>query len=33
VVIYGDPSPELRQNAAKMEGVGVKTYSFLQGLD
>jgi quinol monooxygenase YgiN len=33
VVIYGDPSPELMQNAAKMRGVGVKTYSFLQGLD
>ena len=33
VVIYGDPSPELMQKAAKMGGVGVKTYSFLQGLD
>ena len=33
VVIYGDPSPELMQYAAKMRGVGVKTYSFLQGLD
>jgi quinol monooxygenase YgiN len=33
VVIYGDPSPELMQYAAKMGGVGVKTYSFLQGLD
>ena len=33
VVIYGDPSPEVMQNAAKMGGVGVKTYSFLQGLD
>jgi quinol monooxygenase YgiN len=33
VVIYGDPSPELMGNAAKMKGVGVKTYSFLQGLD
>jgi quinol monooxygenase YgiN len=32
VVIYGSPSPELMQNAARMEG-GVKTYSFLQGLD
>ena len=32
VVIYGDPWPELMQNAARMEG-GVKTYSFLQGLD
>ena len=27
------PSPELLQNTAKMKGVGVKTYSFLQGLD
>ena len=33
VVIYGDPSPEVMQIAAKMEGAGVKTYSFLQGLD
>ena len=33
VVIYGDPSPELIQNATKMKGVGVKTYSFLRGLD
>ena len=34
VVIYGDPSPEVMQIAGlKMEGAGVKTYSFLQGLD
>lgn len=33
VVIYGDPSPELMQTEAKMGEVGVKTYSFLQGLD
>jgi hypothetical protein len=33
VVIYGEPSPELMQNAAKMGGVGIKTYSFLHGLD
>jgi quinol monooxygenase YgiN len=33
VVIYGDPSPELMQNAARMAEVGVKIYSFLQGLD
>lgn len=33
VVIYGDPSPELMQKAATMGGVGVKVYSFLQGLD
>lgn len=32
-VIYGDPSPELMQNATKMKGVGVKTYSSLRGLD
>ena len=31
VVIYGDPSPEVMQSAAKMWGF--KTYSFLQGLD
>jgi quinol monooxygenase YgiN len=30
VVIYGDPSSEVMQ---KMGGVGVNTYSFLQGLD
>ena len=33
VVIYGNPSPELMENATKMKGVGVKTYSFFQGLD
>ena len=32
VVLYGDPSPELIQTA-KMRGVEVKIYSFLQGLD
>ena len=31
VVIYGDPSREVMQNAVKMGGF--KTYSFLQGLD
>ena len=31
VVIYGDPSPEVMQSAAKMWGF--KTYSFLHGLD
>jgi hypothetical protein len=31
IVIYGDPSPEILQKAAAM-GVGVRVYSFLQGL-
>ena len=33
VVLFGDPSPQLLQKAAAMEGVGVKVYSFLHGLD
>ena len=31
VVIYGEPSPELLENA-RARGVGLKIYSFLQGL-
>ena len=31
-VLYGDPSPELIQTA-KMRGIEVNIYSFLQGLD
>ena len=31
IVIYGDPSPQLLENA-KSRRINVKTYSFLQGL-
>jgi quinol monooxygenase YgiN len=31
VVIYGDPSPELLENA-KASGLDIQTFSFLQGL-
>jgi hypothetical protein len=31
VVIYGDPSPELLENA-KASGLDIKIFSFLQGL-
>lgn len=32
VVIYGDPSPELLEKARARAGIGLKIYSFLQGL-